>query len=62
MNINFYVVVPAVVLSHLIAFGIGLVPVNNIKHIIIYILGPYFKMYTIMYQMKPVFNQVHCYI
>lgn len=25
MNINFYVVVPAVVLSHLIAFGIGLV-------------------------------------
>lgn len=30
MNINFYVVVPAVVLSHLIAFGIGLV--NNLKY------------------------------
>ena len=30
MNINFYVVVPAVVLSHLIAFGIGLV--NNLIH------------------------------
>lgn len=30
MNINFYVVVPAVVLSHLIAFGIGLV--NNLMY------------------------------